>query len=1151
MGDEPAPMKSTSPEQVLFAEVLQRETPEARAAYLAAACGTDAVLRRRLEALLAAAENAGNFLEQPPTGLTQDAASTLLITELISEKPGEKIGRYKLLEKIGEGGCGTVYVAEQTEPVRRRVALKVIKLGMDTRQVIARFEAERQALAMMDHPNIAKVHDGGATETGRPYFVMELVRGVKVTDYCDQNNLSTGERLDLFIKVCRAVQHAHQKGIIHRDLKPSNILVTLHDGVPVPKVIDFGIAKATEGRLTDKTVYTELHQFIGTPAYMSPEQAEMSGLDIDTRADIYSLGVLLYELLTGRPPFSAEELLQAGFDEMRRTIREQEPVRPSTRLSTMLEGELTATAKRHGADALKLVHLVRGDLDWIVMKALEKDRTRRYETASDLARDVERNRHDEPVIARPPSAAYRFRKLVRRNKLAFIAGTAVVLALLFGMVGSTWQAVRARKAERAATQEGRRAEQQAQLAAQEATRATAEATRAAAVATAARRYAYAAEINVALQALAENNLSRARELLDRQWPKAGEEDLRGFEWRYLWQLCRGDELATFRHEATHSAAFSPDGKLFAYAGGKITVRETSSREIVTTLPSPATTLSFAPHTHLLASGHDTVKLWNTETWQEVRSLPDAMQPALFSPDGRWLLTGVAEGFRVWDTQTWQPMGLCTGVPRVRWNTRNAVAFSPDSQFLVTIAGEGIDDGIGDHFRVWQLPGLEKLPSLRLNREANGSAAFSPPGSLAFLPGGKFVVAGLQDGQIAIWDFATRKVVAMRKEHTGWITGVAVAPDGKTFATASSDRTVNLWDAATFRPLVRLRGHVGEVWSLACAPDGHTVMSGSADGTTKLWSADTRHHQVLEGPNVLLGFIGDGRRLIAATTKFVSVWTPGSGARVDFAIPTNLPISSVTLPPFRVKPREPLAALGRGDGIVELWNLETGARGNAWPAHKETIGVVAFSPDGKWLATGTLQGEIKIWEFATRREAMRLGPVGHKLLSLEFSPDGKTVAASGESGIVWLWEAATGREVVQLPGHGTVVPSVAFSPDGQMLATASLDNAARVWEVPSGKLRTTLQGHVQGVIAVVFSPDGKSIATGSHDGKVKLWDVATHQELATFLLGGLFPTLGFSPDGRMLAVGNAFEARIQILSAPSFEEIAAAGRDKTEPPMSSQ
>ncbi len=866
----------------------------------------------------------------------------------------------------------------------------------------------------------------------------------------------------------------------------------------------------------------------------------MSGLDIDTRADIYSLGVLLYELLTGQTPFSSEELLRAGFDEMLRTIREKEPVRPSTRLSTMLEGELTATAKRHGADAPKLIHLIRGDLDWIVMKALEKDRTRRYETANDLARDVERNQHDEPVTARPPSAAYRFQKLIRRNKLAFAAGTAVASALVLGLVGSTWQAVRAGRAEQAATLERNRAEQQTQIAAQEAARATAAATRASSEANAARRYAYAAEINVALQALAENNLSRARELLDRQNPKAGEEDLRGFEWRYLWQLCQGDELATFHDEGATAAAFSPDGKLFAYAGEKIIVREAGSRNIVATLDSPASTLSFAPGAKLLAAGHgSSVKLWDTDTWDEVRSLPDTLHPCLFSPDGRWLLTGVAEGFRVWDTQTWQPMGVCTGVPRVRWQTRNAVAFSPDSQFLVTIAGEGAHGDIGDHFRVWLLPGLEKLSSLRLNREANSSRAFSPPGSLAFSAGGKFVVAGLWDGQIAVWDFATRKVVATRKEHTGWITAVAVEPDGKRFATSSSDRTVNLWDALTFEHLGRLRGHVDEVWAAAFSPDGRAVVSGSADGTTKLWSAELRRKEtVLDGFGVVMGFIGAGQSLIAGMTNGVCAWTPESGARKDFLIPTNPPLVPGTQP-YGVKPDEPLFALGRSDGTVELWHLVTGAKVTAWPAHSHGVGAVAFSSDGKRLATGSTEGSLKIWDFATRREVARFQPVGRKLLCLAFSRDGKTLAACGQSSRVWLWDVATGREILQLPGHGTLVASVAFSPDGKLLATASLGNDARVWDLPSGKLRATLRGHVQGVIAVAFSPDGKTLATGSHDRKVKLWDIATHQELATFPLGGLFPTLGFSPDGRMLAVGNVFESRIQIQRAPSFEEIAAA------------
>ncbi len=405
--------------KAIFSEALEKPTDDERSAYLSQVCGDDAGLRDKIENLLKAYNDAGGFLEPPDLDTETDLELPL------TEQPGTVIGRYKLLEQIGEGGMAVVYMAEQQEPIRRKVALKIIKLGMDTKSVIARFEAERQALAMMDHPNIAKVLDAGATETGRPYFVMELVTGVSITEYCDKNNLNTKQRLELFIHICNAVQHAHQKGIIHRDIKPSNVMVTLRDGTPVPKIIDFGIAKAINQKLTEKTLFTRYAHIIGTPAYMSPEQAELSDLDIDNRTDIYSLGVLLYELLTGTTPFSEEELRQAGYIEMQRVIREQEPVRPSTKLST-LGGTLTDIAKHRSATSEVLTKTVRGDLDWIVMKCLEKDRIRRYETANMLALDIRHHLDHEPVMARGPSSTYRLQKFLRRHRSQTIA----VLAIL-------------------------------------------------------------------------------------------------------------------------------------------------------------------------------------------------------------------------------------------------------------------------------------------------------------------------------------------------------------------------------------------------------------------------------------------------------------------------------------------------------------------------------------------------------------------------------------------------------------------------------------------------------------------------------------------------------------------------------------------------
>jgi eukaryotic-like serine/threonine-protein kinase len=435
----------------IFTEALERTDPAERAAFLDRACAQHPAIRERVERLLAAHDRAGGFLQAPATDVFAIAGATTDQPESTQnlEAPGTRIGPYKMLQKIGEGGMGVVYMAEQERPVRRTVALKIIKPGMDTSQVIARFEAERQALALMDHPNIAKVLDAGTTDSGRPYFVMDLVKGISFTQYCDDARLSPRERLTVFVPVCQAIQHAHQKGIIHRDIKPSNVMVTLHDGQPVPKIIDFGVAKAIDQRLTECTLFTQYGAIIGTPEYMSPEQAVISGLDVDTRSDVYSLGVLLYELLTGTTPLRRETLREAPIDEILRRIREEEPPKPSTRLSDSKDALPSISAQRHTEPA-RLTKLVRGELDWIVMKSLEKDRTRRYETANGLARDIQHYLDGDAVEAGPPTTSYKLRRFARKHRAALITALAFAAMLMAATIASTYLAVRATRAERVA-----------------------------------------------------------------------------------------------------------------------------------------------------------------------------------------------------------------------------------------------------------------------------------------------------------------------------------------------------------------------------------------------------------------------------------------------------------------------------------------------------------------------------------------------------------------------------------------------------------------------------------------------------------------------------------------------------------------------------
>ena len=784
----------------------------------------------------------------------------------IRNKPGDRIGRYKLLEEIGEGGFGVVFVAEQEQPVRRRVALKVIKLGMDTREVIARFEAERQALAMMNHPNIAKVLDAGATDTGQPYFVMELVKGVPITEYCDRNNLGTNERLGLFTQVCHAIQHAHQKGIIHRDIKPPNILVTLHDGVPVPKVIDFGIAKSTTNvRLTDKTVYTAMNIFMGTPAYMSPEQAELSGLDIDTRSDVYALGVLLYELLTGRTPFDAKRLKKAAVDEIRRIIREEEPPRPSTRISNLTAAEQTETAKRRQVEPPKLLGIIRGDLDWIVMKTLEKDRTRRYDSATGLAADIQRYLINEPIVARAPSQLYRFQKMARRNKLAFGAAAVVSLSLVLGLGVSTILFIReqaARKRANAATGEAIQSKQKLAQKNDEiegknkqlsvllakvclsGTEAAFQQDEAAYALALLARGLREAPTNRLLTERLVNALNHRTFLVPAEPPPPA-----------------GVRIGADDPELRLLIASSHDGRLVATAtnGETIRVWGAASHLVITQFVAHAKVIrsvAFSPDNQTLvtASADETAKLWHARSGQPLTGEsiqnpllhPAAVYQAVFSPDGRTVLTACRDGqVRRW---SWQESGAAVSI---HTNSRpvNTARFSADGGLIVSSSDEEVRLWSADF--AWEaeprrfeanvldaefvgntsvlrvtLEGGEVrffVLTQRLFHEAEGdslsSEALAPAGTmlsweklaqLGFTnrpphnlspDGGLLAVAS--EKNVRILDFHSRSNSIPPLLHSGIVNAVRFSPDGRRLGTSASDETVRVWDVATGLPLTDL------------------------------------------------------------------------------------------------------------------------------------------------------------------------------------------------------------------------------------------------------------------------------------------------------------------------------------------------------------
>ncbi len=802
--------------EALFNEAINY-TPDQRTAFLNGACGNNAELRQKVDTLLKAHDEADEFLPEAPT--LGDSADPI-------EQPGTVIGRYKLLQPIGEGGMGAVFMAEQSEPVRRKVAFKIIKLGMDSKSVVARFEAERQALALMDHPNIAKVLDGGATETGRPFFVMELVKGVPIHTYCDMNQLATAERLHLFIQVCQAIQHAHQKGVIHRDIKPSNILVTLHDGKPVPKVIDFGIAKATNQRLTEKTLFTNYAQMIGTPAYMSPEQAEMSGLDVDTRTDVYSLGVLLYELLTGTTPFPEKQLLSQGYGEIQRILAEEEPERPSLRLSTLEGEQQSIVSKNRSEPTADLTKRIQGDLDWIVMKALEKDRTRRYETASSFADDVKRHLSDEPVKAAKPSFSYQLTKLYKRHRTPFVATVTVSLILVIATLVSLSQAKLARDATATATA-ATRSEAALRIEAQEQAEAAKE------LAEEQRLNAYVGDMMAADNAIRSNDLEIARDILIKHRPTLpDQEDLRSYEWRYLWEASRDRSIRsahTPRTAGNHTRlglGLAPNHKWLAVAEFGAQIRILSYPDLTVV--------------HEISLGPD-------------RNFNGAFRP-VFSPDSKYLYTFSSRdpeshqpggpiwrflrtNLHIYDTTDWSRVAV---VP----NCRPPVIVPPDGDPIVRT--HQLDPATGEHTgtSTWAM----------VNQDAETEYKKTPV----------FENVGTRSGYVVTDRNGSNRLSTREDQDSPW----------------------RVWDTSDPHNVVLKAEISADSFPVMVDRSGTLFASFESEGGYRGWihNLDTKLAVELEPANPAiqdriseLNFTEDGSRLLASTgTRILYVWNTQNG-----------------------------------------------------------------------------------------------------------------------------------------------------------------------------------------------------------------------------------------------------------------------------------
>ncbi len=1040
-----------------------------------------------------------------------------------SSAAGRTYGAYRIVRLLGEGGMGTVYLAEQRQPISRLVALKVIKLGMDTREVIARFESERQALALMDHPNIAKVLDAGATPEGTPYFVMEYVPGVPITEYCDKNRMSNRQRLELFAQVCQAVQHAHQKGIIHRDIKPSNVLVWLQDEKPVPKVIDFGVAKAVDRRLTEHSVFTEWGILIGTPEYMSPEQAQMSGVDVDTTTDIYSLGVLLYQLLCGVLPFDSRSLRHAAYDEIRRMIREEEPPRPSARFSS-LGAAAAEVAQRRQTDVAGLERDLRGDLNWITMKAMAKDRARRYASASEFAADIARHLRDEPVMASPPSTSYRFGKFIRKHRGPVLALAAVFVSLLMGLGASTVLYFRAERQRLEAQAQRAEAERQRAEAVRQrvaADRERAEASRQGQRAEQQRTLAEQSRMTADQQRkeaeLQHAEAERERKVAEQQTAEARRRGAEAVEQRSAAEKQRAVAERQSR-AADEQRAAAERQRLAAQRQGY------AANLIAADLHIRSNDIAEARRRLFLCPPDLRGWEWRYLLWKSDTSLASlagpggtarGSKPALgFSPDS-------AQMFRIYaDTLDW--WSAASYKPSANYRNLGTVLATDWEGLRVVSASAG-----GDHSLCVLDVASSRVLSTLAGAESDATCA-------AFNRTGSRVVSGARDGTIRMWDTASGRSLAKLDGHKGGVWAVAFSADGQRLVSAGEDRMVRVWDAGAGHPMYAIAGHGAPVLSVTFSPDRRMIVTGSADKTVRIWDAATgRPLHTLTGHGCEVQAVAispDGATIASASCTTLRLWDAASGKlAATLGGEWRSEIATTTFSPDGMR----IAAAGTL-GEVKVWNAPTYGGGILKRA-EDDIDRVVTSPGGALLALYHAKTQsLEIWDGRQRKTAWTLPGNYGQATALAFSPDSSRLATASVDNSVCVWSAATGRRVGGPAKLSAPVTALAFSADGARLVSGSSDRTVSLWDSATMKRLFGAALDTGAMRIAIPSPDGKHVAAAG-DRTLVIWDVArpdTPLKLNLPAGSGTIVSAAYSPDGRRIAGGAGGSGDIGIWDAGS-------------------